>query len=122
MSRVFRSGNYITHRYKGRAHRGIDLTPSSGSWDILAHSAGKVVIATNGYGNMWGSEGNLSYGNFVKIKHSNGAHTLYAHMSYTAVSVGQSVGHGQNIGVMGNSCNRDGSHLHFEYHPPGSGY
>ena len=61
---------------------------------------------------------NTSYGNRVRINHANGQ-TLYAHMSRIAVTPGQRVAAGQQIGAIGYSGNvrpagPGGAHLHFE--------
>jgi murein DD-endopeptidase MepM/ murein hydrolase activator NlpD len=54
------------------------------------------------------------YGNLVAIDHQNGYLTLYAHLSGTAVSCGQSVAQGQVVGYCGSTGNSTGAHLHFE--------
>lgn len=56
-----------------------------------------------------------TYGNCVKIAHSNGFASLYAHMMYSpAVSKGSTVKKGDVIGYVGKSGATTGYHLHFE--------
>lgn len=103
----------ITQEYKGAAHNGIDIVNKGYTLGyIVAHSDGVVVGTRN---NCSGFEKG-SYGNYVKIKHSNGYYTLYAHMAYNTVrvSVGQRVSEGQVLGYMGNTGYSFGGHLHFE--------
>ena len=61
-----------------------------------------------------GSSGNASYGNCVKIRHDNGMYTLYAHLADVRVNINQYVSQGQDLGMMGNTGNSYGIHLHFE--------
>ena len=97
-------------------HWGIDLTGFNGSYNVLgwvvAHSDGTVVEMRN---NCTGFEQN-SYGNYVKLKHSNGMFTLYAHGSYGTMQVKnwQKVKKGQRLFYMGNTGTSYGGHLHFE--------
>lgn len=85
---------------------GVDLAAPSGS-PINAAAAGTVIVSRVG---GW----NGGYGNYVVIDHGNGVQTLYAHMSTDAVSVGDTVSRGQNIGTVGNTGQSTGYHLHFE--------
>jgi murein DD-endopeptidase MepM/ murein hydrolase activator NlpD len=62
---------------------------------------------------------NTGYGNVVKISHIDGMQTLYAHLSYIVVVLGQIVDPGQMIGRSGNTGNSTGSHLHFEVRQDG---
>lgn len=114
-SRVLQTGkNQITNPY-GSGHGGIDLVKEYNNLDgIIAHDGGEVVFCQSGIPNTQGSTGNRSYGNCVKIKHSGGYYTLYAHMATVIVSKGQKVQRGQKIGTMGNTGNSYGAHLHFE--------
>ena len=48
------------------------------------------------------------------IYHGNGLYTRYLHLDSLSVSVGQQVTKGQKLGVMGNTGNSFGAHLHFD--------
>ncbi len=89
-------------------HNGVDLAGVPVGTSILASAAGKVIIAKN--------DGlyNGGYGNYVVIEHPNGTQTLYGHLHFTSVVVGQQVTQGQKIGGMGNTGRSTGPHLHFE--------
>lgn len=90
------------------SHLGMDIANSPGT-PVVAAASGMVSHA----GNMGG------YGNVVILTHSiNGQthSTVYAHMNSINVSVGQSVGQGQQVGGMGNTGRSTGTHLHFEIH------
>lgn len=85
------------------SHSGIDFQASMGT-PVQSVAAGEVVEA--GFGG--------SYGNNIVIKHNDGTYTQYGHLSSLAVSVGQSVTSGQQIGLAGSTGNSTGPHLHFE--------
>lgn len=116
LSRVFQnSAAVISQNYGTDGHTGTDCVPAGGGTDVvIAHSEGSVVWVQTGQSNNQGSSGDASYGNCVKIKHSNGYYTLYAHLASVNVSNGQHVYKGQTLGVMGNTGNSYGAHLHFE--------
>jgi murein DD-endopeptidase MepM/ murein hydrolase activator NlpD len=86
----------------GKLHKGVDLTSSNRS--ILASDNGKVIYA--GY--------KSDYGNHIIIDHLNGYETVYGHLSKINVTVGSTVEKGEKIGVMGNTGDSTGTHLHFE--------
>ncbi len=115
MNRVLVNGrNRITGAY-GKGHLGVDLGWIGGEGDnVYAHSNGVVVKAVTGKKNDTGSRGDATYGNYVKIKHSDGYYTLYAHLASVDVKVGEKVVTGQKIGYMGETGNAYGKHLHFE--------
>lgn len=115
--RILKSGNCtITSKFGGtRGHKGIDLVKEGMELDyITAHSDGLVIEFRNNY-RTTDKTGN-SYGNYVKIEHSDNYYTLYAHMKFNSVTVktGDKVKKGQVIGYMGNTGYSLGGHLHFE--------
>jgi murein DD-endopeptidase MepM/ murein hydrolase activator NlpD len=93
----------------GKMHKGIDIAGPVGT-PVYAAASGEVVSAG------WSSGG---YGNLVKLKHSNGSITFYAHNSKIIVSTGQNIKQGQQIAEMGSTGFSTGPHLHFEIHPKG---
>ena len=114
-SRVLKTGeNQITTPFSP-SHKAVDLVKFKSKLDtIISHSDGKVIQCQTGQKNNKGSTGNASYGNFVKIQHSDGYSTLYAHLGKVLVRIGEVVKKGQDIGTMGNTGNSYGAHLHFE--------
>lgn len=92
---------------------------------IVAAEAGTVAVArwnTNTCHNYSGTDPNIGlpcgFGLFVRIDHSNGHSTYYAHLSATAFALTTagtaSVQAGQIIGTSGNTGWSTGAHLHFE--------
>lgn len=127
MSRVLKSGkNQITCTYAahcanvadGKAWaKGVDVVKYKSQIDkITAHSAGRVLrmvdylSGTNGIIDKAG----MGYGNYVMLLHDNNYVTLYAHLEAVYVREGQTVAQGDEIGLMGNTGNSFGAHLHFE--------
>lgn len=96
---------YRTHPVYGttRFHSGVDIDGACGQ-PIFAAEDGTVLSA--GY--------NGGYGNATVIDHGDGLSTLYGHQSSLGVSSGQSVKHGQQIGLVGTTGLSTGCHLHFE--------
>ena len=96
--------NYITTHFMHYGHRGIDIASSGVHLPIYAAQEGTVIEA------CWRN----SYGKTILISHGNGLTTRYAHMTQLNVAAGTHVSKGQVIGVMGNTGNSYGVHLHFE--------
>ncbi|MBM7095390.1 M23 family metallopeptidase [Bacillus sp. H-16] len=92
----------------GRLHKGIDIARPS-SPEIRAAESGTVTSAKTESG----------YGKTVRIRHSNGLETLYAHLDSMSVSAGDSVSRGEDIGIMGETGTATGVHLHFEVYKDG---
>ena len=90
----------------GRQHEGLDIGAAEGT-PIWAAAAGTVVLQQSEYESG-------GYGNYTCLEHSSGLSTCYAHQSAFNVSVGQQVSQGEVIGLVGNTGNSFGAHLHFE--------
>jgi murein DD-endopeptidase MepM/ murein hydrolase activator NlpD len=85
-----------------RMHSGIDIGTWTGT-KLYSLADGEVIYS----GSMSG------YGNVVMVDHGS-ITSLYAHLSSSAVKVGQEVKGGQLIAYSGNSGLSSGPHLHFE--------
>ncbi|MCU6711024.1 peptidoglycan DD-metalloendopeptidase family protein [Paenibacillus sp. J5C_2022] len=103
------SGYRITSKFGkrwGRMHNGIDMI---GNKTIMAADSGVVEFVGRKQG----------LGNAIIIDHKNGFKTVYGHLSSFKVSKGDKVEKGDAIGIMGNTGNSTGTHLHFEIHKNG---
>lgn len=113
--------NYIaiTTYFKKGVHNGLDLGWNSKhggkNQPIYAAGDGKVVSIKDN------DKTGKSWGNYVKIKHSSGIYTLYAHLKNgIKVKKGQKVKMGDLLGHMGNTGKAAGNHLHYEYYKGGA--
>lgn len=90
-----------------KMHSGVDFAAPRGT-PILAAGSGTVERA-NRYG---------SFGNYVRIRHSDGYKTAYAHMKGFAKGIrkGARVRQDQVIGYVGTTGRSTGPHLHYEVH------
>ena len=100
---------YSNRLYKGKPHNGLDIGVPIGT-PVYAADDGIVMAVDNNDKSSWAK---YQYGKYVLIKHDNGLATLYAHLSRSAVSKGQTVSRGQLIGYSGNTGYSTGPHLHF---------
>lgn len=88
-----------------KMHKGIDFAAPTGT-PIYAAGEGKIV-----------KMGPFSsYGNYIRIKHSNGIETAYAHMKgfKAGLRSGARVKQGEVIGYVGTTGRSTGAHLHYE--------
>ena len=83
-------------------HKGVDLAAPENT-EIGAARSGTVLVA----------EYDPSAGYYVVIEHDNGYRSVYMHMNYFDVQVGQQVNQGETIGYCGSTGVSTGSHLHF---------
>lgn len=90
-----------------RKHNGVDFAAPSGT-PIMAAGVGRVERA-----NVYGS-----FGNYIRISHSDGYKTAYAHLKSFArgIKAGARVTQGQIIGYVGTTGRSTGPHLHYEVH------
>lgn len=88
-----------------KMHKGVDFAAPRGT---------PIYAAGNGTIEKAGRHG--GYGNYIRIRHSNGLKTAYAHMRKFAkgMSSGKRVTQGQIIGYVGTTGRSTGPHLHFE--------
>ena len=86
-----------------RFHSGVDLAGKGGT-NIYATRSGTVTVADY--------EGDGA-GNYVFINHGDGFSSVYMHMDYYIVSVGEYVSAGEVIGYVGTTGLSEGPHLHF---------
>jgi len=96
----------ITTEYEmrwGEFHWGVDLAAPYGTPIYAAHAGTVTVSGVRG-----------DYGNCVRIDHGNGVETVYGHASKLLVQVGQKVGAGEMIALVGSTGSSTGNHLHFE--------
>lgn len=114
--RILKNGKCQITQYYSSAHPSIDLVGENNTLDyIVAHSDGTVIEVVDNLGNMKGSIGNSTYGNYIKIKHNDEYQTLYAHLKAgLSIKKNQQIKKGETIGYMWDSGNAYGKHLHFE--------
>ena len=88
-----------------KMHTGVDWATTPGT-PVMASGSGTIEEA--------GRKG--QYGNYIRIRHSNGYQTAYGHMLRFAdgVADGVKVRQGQTIGFVGSTGLSSGPHLHFE--------
>ena len=120
-TRVFECGKCDITQEFSSTHKGMDLVDEKhASNGIDAHSDGEVIEVVKDINYNTYPKGPNIYGNYVKIKHSGGYCTLYAHLCYDTIPVkkGDIVKKGTYIGWMGNTGYSNGAHLHFEVIKP----
>lgn len=90
---------------KIKIHRGIDLAAPAGT---------PVVAASDGTMFFRGDRG--TFGNFIKIQHSDHVVTAYAHLERfePSIAAGMQVKKGEVIGYVGTTGRSSGPHLHYE--------
>lgn len=108
------SSNFGTRRHPisgyTRLHKGTDFAAPTGT-PVYAAGSGTVQRAS------WFG----GYGNYIKIKHTRGYDTAYAHLSRYAkgVKAGKKVRQGDVIGYVGSTGASTGPHLHYEVYVDG---
>jgi murein DD-endopeptidase MepM/ murein hydrolase activator NlpD len=88
------------------AHTGQDFAAPVGT-PVHALADGTIIFASY----------DGAYGNKIAIAHEGGLVTWYAHLSAFRVNLGDKVAAGQLIGLVGDTGNTTGPHLHLEIRP-----
>jgi murein DD-endopeptidase MepM/ murein hydrolase activator NlpD len=93
-----------------KMHSGVDFAAPTGT-PVLAAGSGTVERA-NWYG---------SFGKYIRIRHTDGYKTAYAHLNGFArgIKAGAYVTQDQVIGYVGTTGRSTGPHLHYEVHHHG---
>lgn len=90
----------------GTAHSGLDIANNEGR---SIRSSGKGVVI------YVGTDTSSGYGNYVIVQMDNGTQHWFAHMKTKPyVTVGQTVDYTTILGIVGNTGNSSGPHLHWE--------
>lgn len=106
---VWPSDLRVITQYYGWSHGGLDIDCGYTNHNYAANSGVVTYAGWNG-----------GYGLMVDVDHGGGMVTRYGHFSSIAVSAGQTVGAGQDLGVCGTTGRSTGTHLHFEVRVNGS--
>lgn len=89
-------------------------SPFSVDWNRTNDLGSPIVASAPGVVTTAYASPHGGYGRWVVIDHGNGETSLYAHMLWVGVRVGQYVDQGTLVGKLGDSGNATGPHLHFE--------
>ena len=112
----FNGRNRVTQPYtyntaSKTGHGGIDIVGDDNQ-TVHAVKSGIVTMISEWDGKT--KTGTQSYGNLVVVTDANNCRHYYAHLAMISVNEGQPVSVGTIIGVMGNTGNSFGAHLHYE--------
>ena len=89
-------------------------SPWSIDWNRTDDVGDPVVAAAAGVVTTAVPNGTRGYGRYVVVDHGNGESTLYGHLQTVNVGIGQTVDQGSLVGLLGDTGNATGPHLHFE--------
>jgi len=107
-------GARITSSFGMRKHPVLGYTKGHKGTDFGASRGTPIMAAGDGVIERAGPFS--SYGNYIKIKHSAGYETAYAHLNGFAkgIKAGSRVRQGDIIGYVGSTGRSTGPHLHYE--------
>lgn len=102
--RISSNFGYRSNPFTGirQFHNGLDIVAGVNT-PVRAAMDGRV--AETGYSSV--------FGNFVIMTHAGSYQTLYAHLNRIDVRVGQVIGQGKSVGLLGSTGYSTGPHLHF---------
>lgn len=104
----------ISSLYGKRRHPILHIYRMHNGVDIIAPVNTPVYATADGVVDLAKSVDNGGYGKLVKISHSFGFQTLYAHLNSLKVKKGEFVKKGQLIAFTGSTGISTGAHLHYE--------
>ena len=100
--------------HKGYDFRGLNLPD-----EVKSGADGQIIERVDVFTTNWTNTGTLTtrdYGNYIKVRHTDGTYALYAHLKKGSSFVQDTrVKTGQVIARIGNTGNSTGPHLHAEY-------
>jgi murein DD-endopeptidase MepM/ murein hydrolase activator NlpD len=107
-----RNGSIVT--YWGRAETDIAFAyDGHDGWDYAAMAPDLALAAADGDVVFAGNADDNCATRAVILDHGNGYRSLYWHLSRVDAAIGQHIGRGQPVGVIGASGCAIGPHLHF---------
>jgi murein DD-endopeptidase MepM/ murein hydrolase activator NlpD len=105
----------VSSRFGGRYHPILRAWRSHQGTDYAAGYGTPVRATADGIVTKAGREG--GYGNLIELRHANGIHTRYGHLSAfgKGMFVGARVRQGEWVGYVGSTGLSTGPHLHYEF-------
>jgi murein DD-endopeptidase MepM/ murein hydrolase activator NlpD len=105
----------VSSRFGGRYHPILRAWRSHQGTDYAAGYGTPVRATADGIVTKAGREG--GYGNLIELRHANGIHTRYGHLSAfgKGMFVGARVKQGEWVGYVGSTGLSTGPHLHYEF-------
>ena len=94
---------YFVSKAIGKEHKGVDISIKLRS-EIVAPSDAVVLYVGN----------DSTYGNSIILSHKNNFYTFYGHLDTIFVKSHQFIKIGELLGLVGETGNASGPHLHFE--------
>ncbi|GGY40196.1 M23 family metallopeptidase [Parvularcula lutaonensis] len=108
------NGARVTSRFGRRRHPVLGFVKGHAGVDFGAPRGTPVLAAGDGVVKLAGPRG--TFGNYIRLEHSEGLETAYAHLNGFAKGLkqGQRVKQGEVIGYVGSTGRSTGPHLHYE--------
>lgn len=99
--------NVAYTEYSDRFHKGLDYRVPTGT---VVHPVSSGVVASAG----WNAAGQTWAGYSVLLRHNDGMHSYYAHLSGNVARQGENVNPSTVLGQSGSTGQSTGPHLHLE--------
>ena len=114
MKRPLKARARLSSPYGNRRHPILMYNVFHSGVDLAAPMNTPIMAAGDGVITQLGRKG--AYGKYIRIKHSSGYQTAYAHMNgyRSGLKVGSKVKRGEVIGYVGSTGRSTGPHCHFE--------